>query len=243
MKSGNLGQRLGLERLLSGYDHDQFATSLRIKSDVLRSYETGEDRPGAMQIARAATVLDIPLSFFCYGDAEAASFVVDEASRAVWLSLPRPPGILSLSRFSRIQPVVGAWRSARARLDDDVDLALRATGMHSRMTLARQSSSRMVMEYCGAGHKHLSPCEGLLRIGRDIHEMPDREYGARASAAYVEVAATLSSRIESVRALVRTSSATLLNARYDRVLLPWRGRGGEVFVMGLSLRRELSIVG
>ena len=66
---------------------------------------------------------------------------------------------------------------------------------------------------------------------------------ARASAAYVEVAATLSSRIESVRALVRTSAATLFNARYDRVQLPWRGRGGEVFVMGLSLRRELSIVG
>jgi hypothetical protein len=100
-------------------------------------------------------------------------------------------------------------------------------------------SSRLIFERIGGGFVHMRPCEGLLAVGHDFDAVPDREYGARQAEAYQETSGSESIYVASIRALIRRSDGTILNSRHDRILLPWRERG-DVFVMGLSLRRELS---
>lgn len=42
-------------------------------------------------------------------------------------------------------------------------------------------------------------------VGRDFHDMPDRDYGARMAEGYLETAWTRRLRIDAVRAQMRTS--------------------------------------
>ena len=75
-------------------------------------------------------------------------------------------------------------------------------------------------------------------VGREFHEMPDREYGALMAEAYARAARSEGVHVQAVRALIGTSAGVTLRTRYDRVLMPWRYKGGDVFVMCISLRRE-----
>ena len=137
------------------------------------------------------------------------------------------------------QPKDEASRARLGQLTDDVRRTAFASGLFQRTILVRQSSSsRLITEHLGAGIMILRPCEALLTIGRDFDDMPDRDYGAWVAKAYDEVLWSRRLRVDSVRASVRTSPSTTLRTRYDRVLMPWRRKGDEMFGMGVSIRRE-----
>jgi hypothetical protein len=164
--------------------------------------------------------------------------------RALEIRIPRlaerrTVRVLNLPEFKTVRELIDLWRGTRGELTDDVRRTAFASGLFQRTILVRQTSSmRLITEHLGAGIMILRPCEALLTIGRDFADMPDRDYGAWVAQAYEEVLGSRRLRVDSVRASVRTSATTTLRTRYDRVLMPWRGKGSDMFGMGVSIRRE-----
>jgi hypothetical protein len=147
--------------------------------------------------------------------------------------------VLNLPEFHAVREIIELWRGTHGELTDDVRRTAFASGLSQRTVLLRRvSSSRLITEHLGAGIMILRPCEALLTIGRDFDDMPDRDYGAWVAEAYHEVLWSRGLRVDSVRASVRTSASSTLRTRYDRVLMPWRRKGDEMFGMGVSIRRE-----
>jgi hypothetical protein len=159
-------------------------------------------------------------------------------------SVPRSLRNLATPSFGIVRSIVDLWKDRRGEFGEEVRNAVVAAELFHRMVLVRQSppSSRLITEHFGAGIKIYRPCETLLTVGRDLDEMPDRDYGAWGAEAYVETLRTRRLRLESVRAFVRTSAGTTLRTRYDRVLMPWRGHANDLYVMCLSIQREVPVV-
>lgn len=158
------------------------------------------------------------------------------------LSEVRNPRVLYLPTFAHARPIVDLWEQSHGALTDEVHNAVVASGLFDRTILVRQppGSSRLVTQHFGSGIRVMRPCEALLAVGRDLDDQPDRDYGAWMAEAYAETLWSRRLRVESCRALVRTSAATLLRTRYDRVLMPWRS-ASELFVMCLSIQREVPV--
>ena len=157
------------------------------------------------------------------------------------LSEPRNPKVLTLPPFAKVQPIIELWKQTRGELTDEVHKAVKTSGLMQRMILVRQpaQSTRLITEHLGSGIMVLRPCESLLMTGREFGEHPDGEYGAWVVEAYATTAWHRRLRVESVRALIRTSATTTLRTRYDRVLMPWRSAGKDLLIMGVSVQRDV----
>lgn len=239
-----LGRRVHYERLLAGKTQAELGRVLGIAADSVAAFESGRRTVSPRELVGAATLCGVPLAFFCAGDDQPVSAVIDEPhDRPRWLAMPRPLTILSGPGFAAVDAVVQLWRETRGALTDEVYEALAAGDVLHRTYLVRPSAdrSRLITEYCAPGVAFLLPCESLALVGHDFHEMPDRDYGARMAEAYLATAFAGALRVEAVRAEMRTSAGATVLGRYDRVLMPWR-RCGDLFVMGISLRRELTII-
>jgi hypothetical protein len=150
---------------------------------------------------------------------------------------------LDLPAFRQVKPVVDLWRANRGRLSPELYAVLRATDLLERAVLVRKlpRSTRIVYEHFGGGIKMMRPCETLGMIGRDAHDVPDKEYGSWVADHYGDALSRRRLRLDGMRAMVATSQSATLRVRYDRLLMPWR-MGGDQYVLGLSIRRELSTV-
>lgn len=162
--------------------------------------------------------------------------------RVPHLSVPRGIQNLRTAPFARVRLAVDLWRQSRGELTEDVYCAMLTWPSFHRSILVRQSprSRMLVTEHINPGFAHIRPCEALERLGRDFADMPDPEYGAWVADGYGAALHSRRLRLESVRSRIRTSAATTMRTRYDRILMPW-WRRGDLFVMGLSLRREVSV--
>ena len=238
-----IGRRLRDERLVAGMASSEFAERLGIDAETLRRHEAGELRLEPPSLVQAASVLGIPLSFFCYGLGDGPAPSDEGGASPRWHSLPRPPAVLQWPEFARAASLIEVWRDARGVLTDDVLPELAVAHLLGRCFLLRRlpRASRSVFEFCAPGVRFLTPCESLVMVGRDFSELPDRDYGAWVAEAYEAAVDGEGPSVQSIRAEVRTSGAAIVRARYDRVQLPWRARGDR-FVMGLSIARETSIV-
>jgi transcriptional regulator with XRE-family HTH domain len=228
------------ERWLSGTSREELGRALGISGEIVRAYECGEKRLPPEQLLAAISALGVPMwLLFGPGDRLAPSVADEDMDLCSTLALRRPPVLLEHPAFAQARSIVMLWQETRGELTDDVRRAILAAGLLPRTILARQASaSRLVIEYVGTGIALFRPCENLLVIGREFGDAPDRNYGAWLEQAYDETLWSGALRVESVRASVRTSATTTLRTRYDRVLMPWRGKGDEMYVMGLSIRRE-----
>ncbi len=151
---------------------------------------------------------------------------------------------LATPPFAVTRPIVDLWKERRGEFGDEVHRAVVHAGLLNRTILVRQpaQSSRLITEHFGAGIMIMHPCESMLTVGRELSEQPDRAYGAWMAEAYAETSWAKRLRLESVRAFVRRSDGTTLRTRYDRVLMPWRSAGNDVYVMCLSIQREVPVV-
>ena len=158
------------------------------------------------------------------------------------LSERRNRRVVNLAHFAGVRPIVELWERTRGELAEEVHRAILASGLLHRTILVRQmpQSSRLVTQHFGAGIMIMRPCEALRAVGRDLQDQPDKEYGEWLAEAYAETLWRRRLRVESCRALVRTSTATTLRTRYDRVLMPWHS-GNDLFVMCLSIQREVPV--
>ncbi len=233
-----IGNRLREERRLAGQSLEDFAHLLRIDPALLTRYEQGEARVGAALLARAAHLLRLSLALFLWpGPADYAGENDGAGDELRWLAIPRPLSQLKSPRFAALHAVLAEWRASRGELTAGTRIGQPLLG-RTHLMRSLPSSSRLIVEHSGAGIAHLLPCESLWRVGRDIEEVPDRDYGLRSARAYAQVAYRPERRVDSVRALIRMSSGSLLRTRYDRLFLPWRYKGNDLFVMCISLRRE-----
>jgi transcriptional regulator with XRE-family HTH domain len=78
-----VGQRLRDARLLAGVTQDQLGKAMGVSFQAVQKYESGENRLSVGRLARAATVLDQPVSYFFVNNepttADAASLTRQEA--------------------------------------------------------------------------------------------------------------------------------------------------------------------
>ena len=87
----------------------------------------------------------------------------------------------------------------------------------------------------------MKPDQWVNLLGHDLEQLPDPEYGAWARRAYSEIVASGSPQLDNVRATTRSADGATLRMRYDRLVMPWRAAGSDVFVSAVTIRRELSI--
>ena len=165
------------------------------------------------------------------------------AGRPRWLAAEKKLGALDMPTFRHVKRVVDVWKANRGRISQELYDLLRATDLFERAILIRKlpRSTRMVYQHFGSGIKMMRPCETLEMIGRDAHDVPDKEYGSWVAEHYGEALSGRRLRLDGMRATVSTSQAATLRVRYDRLLMPWRG-GSDRYLLGLSMRRELSTV-
>jgi hypothetical protein len=160
--------------------------------------------------------------------------------RHPWLAAERDLAALGLPDFAQLRPLVELWRSTRGRMPEELDRVLASAGLFDRMILARQppNTSRLVFAHLGGAIECVRPGQNALLLDRDIHDQPDRDYGAWVARAYAENIAASRPRLQSIRATVRLSETISAQGRYDRLTLPWRSRRGDRFLMGISLTRD-----
>ncbi len=166
------------------------------------------------------------------------------APRRPWHAAEKDLAALSAPVLTKLRPLVSLWQANRGRLNEELCTALGLCGLLNRAVLVRRppKSSRLVVEHFGAGIKIMRPCEAFLSIGHDFQDLPDREYGHWAAQTYDDTLRSRRIRLESVRAIIRTSEAATIRVRYDRLLMPWRRSTGDGFVLGVTMLRERSIV-
>jgi hypothetical protein len=153
----------------------------------------------------------------------------------------RDLGVLNSASFAGARPIVDLWRYMRGEFSDDIYSALIAGGVLDRMILTRRRprSDRLVVEEFGSSIKFLSAAD---IVGRDLDDQPDREYGAWTAESYRRALRGRRLRVESCRARIRQSTTTAVSVRYDRVLMPWWAKVGELFTMCVSIEREKPVL-
>jgi hypothetical protein len=163
--------------------------------------------------------------------------------RELWTATRLPLTALSQPRFASLRPLVSTWEACRGRLPDDFDRYIAELGHQPRTILLQRKprSKRLVFEHVPIGSQMMKPDQWLKYIGHSLAEMPDPQYSAWAHRTYSEVVASERPQLDSVRANTRSLDGAKLHMRYDRLLVPWRGRGSTVFVNAVTVRRELSI--
>lgn len=164
--------------------------------------------------------------------------------RHPWLAAERDLAALGLPAFASVRPLVALWRSLRGMMPDGLERALASQRLLERMILVRQrpGTRRLVFAHLGAAIECVRPGENVLLLDRDIHDQPDRDYGAWVARAYDESIASSGARLQSIRATVRLSDIKRARGRYDRLTLPWQRPGGERFLMGISLTRDHRLI-
>jgi hypothetical protein len=164
--------------------------------------------------------------------------------RYPWLAVNRDLRTLSSPRFAHIQPLVRLWQENRGRMPSDLLDPIRQHGLWERSILMRQRSngSTLVFEHFGPGIKFLQPCDALQLIGRDFDALHDRNYGNWVGRAYDKSVSSGRLRLDSIRAQIQMAEAASLRGRYDRLLMPWCTAGSDIFVLGISVKGEVSRV-
>jgi hypothetical protein len=189
----------------------------------------------AAQLAAAARVLGVSLSAFFYEGVPAGP-KGDALDHERWMTVRRPLKVLSCPDFAQVAPLIGLWSDRRGQLTDDVEDALLTSGILARVIILRRppKSSRLVTQHFGSRIVFVRPSD---IVGRDIQDLPDPNYGELVAQAYDEVLWHRQPVVYATRAIIRTWDGKTIDARYDRVLVPWRWRGSDQFAMCISLRR------
>jgi hypothetical protein len=163
-----------------------------------------------------------------------------------WLAIEKSERVLSSSpSFARIASLAQLWRQRHGRVSADLSATLAASGLLSRSIVARQISgtSRLIYDQFGTGFSGaMRACESMLLIGRELDDYVDRGYGAWVAESYARVAANGRMRLDTCDARIRTTEGKSVRIRYDRVLMPWSEKSGDLVILGISIRRSLASV-
>lgn len=166
--------------------------------------------------------------------------------RRPWLAIEQSSQIMTTSpNFHRVTPIIRLWQETRGRTPENLPDMLCDSGLFARSVVARPrgNCSRLVIDHFGTGfNRAMNPCDGLLQVGRDLDDVLDRDYASWVAESYARALAERRLRFEACDATFRTSEATSIRARYDRVLIPWAGKSKDLLIVGISIRRSVTSV-
>jgi hypothetical protein len=143
----------------------------------------------------------------------------------------------SLHAASPLRPLLERWLASCGRLDrEGLETVTRhAVGSRYILLHAPHLSPRIIIKEVGqgmpAGAKHW-----LLRaVGMRFEDQPDTAYGRRCAEAYRRARDRDQPILDDIDAFVEWPGFGRQRRRYHRLILPFRAKGGDVFLLGASL--------
>jgi hypothetical protein len=152
--------------------------------------------------------------------------------------------VLALERIRspRREPLLKhyrSWQRARGELDAQRLQMMNDQPTAAKQLFARVTASDKVVPITWPSYMTLyAPSEVPKIIGKPFDEHVDGGYLQAAAGGYVEVKRRNQPMLELVEAALRPPNGPPRRIRYERLLLPWRGVGGEMFVSSVSFFRS-----
>jgi transcriptional regulator with XRE-family HTH domain len=223
----SVGWRLCQARRAVGLHQAELAEELGVDASVVQRYERGIGRPPPRHLLMMAYTFGVSL----------------ETLFTRWNSEVRPKAALSAPRLAKFRPLVDLWSTSRGRWSPEIDEILGQNHLSRTLIVRRRPrTSRLIFEHIGEGMKTRRPQDTyfLPLVGRDMSELPDREYGAWMEEIYDRTLARRLPRLDYTEAVVSPSSSLIYRIRHDRLILPWM-IGNELFALGVSMPKELAV--
>jgi hypothetical protein len=134
-----------------------------------------------------------------------------------------------------IAAVLQAWTQIQGRWDAERQANFRAANMLENVSIVRKprASTRLVIDhwYEGAGRNVLGRRWSEIAQGKDVEDQPFSDVGARrASQLRAMLADDRKPHLHRVSLLVPTADGNTLRHQYERLVLPWKGSGGEDYL-------------
>jgi hypothetical protein len=150
---------------------------------------------------------------------------------------------LNQSSFDAAREVFALWKERRGELSPELHRTLILEAQRRWIVLLRQprGSRHLLVEHFSAPIAAMRPCQALSLFGHHMEDMPDGDFGHWVARGYAETLSASAPRLESVLADIRTPDEKTIRSRYDRLLLPWRGRSDE-FVLSVPLVRKRMVI-
>ena len=134
-----------------------------------------------------------------------------------------------------LRPLAVKWRMSFGEFDSSVISLAVTHRLLSRLMIAgiRPGKGDPTWRFIGDGHRWIGSNYHLFGLGENVHNMPDKDYGAWATEYYKQVAATRQPRYDFITGTVQyqdESGKPTRTRRYLRLMLPWKTSSDEVFV-------------
>lgn len=139
-------------------------------------------------------------------------------------------------RHHRLAQVADLWRAVEGKFDKSIPVHLAGIGFLDRTiisTLADHSS--LIVQHCGLGYGHYDGSTYRRLIGQRVENQPDRSYGEWVATTYRAVITTQLPQFADIDAIIRHPERDLRRSRYQRLILPWKKRNGQVILTSTSL--------
>jgi hypothetical protein len=146
-------------------------------------------------------------------------------------------------RLSVLDEELRVWRRAHGQLSHRA-LSAEIGAINGRRMVMRVSGMRLQMLAVSDVSLTYRPCERMRMLGQDVELQPDAVYGESLAEAFREFAFSDENRpgLQEVEAVITKTDGRLVRVRYERLLLPWKSRGGERWLTSqplLRMRREM----
>jgi hypothetical protein len=146
-------------------------------------------------------------------------------------------------RLSVLDEELRVWRRAHGQLSRRA-LNAEIGAINSRRMVIRVSGLRLQMLAVSDVSLTYRPCERMRMLGQDVELQPDTVYGESLAETFREFALNDANQpgLQEVDAVITKTDGRLVRVRYERLLLPWKSRGGERWITSqplLRMRREM----
>jgi hypothetical protein len=142
------------------------------------------------------------------------------------LSLDHPRG-----RFrGKIEELTQGWRERRGLWRGDEKARFQQIGVFDDTVIVarRRDSDRMLIEHWGSARDLVGKIWTQLAVGRDVADHPLSDLNSWVLDAYEAALAAGRPYLHDVDVVAPQPDGHVTRRRYDRLLLPWHGKDGEV---------------
>ena len=117
-----VGSRLRLRRIEQGMTQEKLADAFSLTFQQVQKYEKGMNRMGSSRLQHAASILNVPVSYFFEGGADGPYLLDGKAQSSAYINdfVSSEDGLRLIKAFMRIRPTlqrrIVALVSPRARM-------------------------------------------------------------------------------------------------------------------------------
>lgn len=171
-------------------------------------------------------------------DAMARIEALSHRSRAGFSKESLDFSTIDQSRRLRFHVLLGAWRECGGFIETLPTSALaRADALDRSLTVKLATDGRMSIAECGPGFTLYGPGWHDTAVGRPFDDQPDQRYASWVQSDYRRAVASFEPQFDFVDATVVAPDRTR-RLVYERLVLPWCGKGGERLASSFSVIRS-----